>query len=246
MTLSNEDLNLIAQIDARLKHYNLIQPIDTTEGEQEQGKEWKVGEWVKVVNGGNGALAANGVIGLVMQKPSTKPSNYGGEVWEIKAAIYIDSPNGYVCGLCNGHILSKPTTEEIQAHLVAIAENKYPVGSMFKDLLLNQYKYKVLDHNFKYYSKGEIKKLSVNGFSVWLNGKWAELAPIETEQRWKPEKGQLYYYVNFTQKDKIGSFTWVPDETDVDFYELGNCFETKEAAQKAAEAIKQYLSNNKF
>jgi hypothetical protein len=36
--LPKEDLNLIAQIDARLKHYNLIQPIDTTEGEQEQGK----------------------------------------------------------------------------------------------------------------------------------------------------------------------------------------------------------------
>jgi hypothetical protein len=32
MTLPKEDLNLIAQIDARLKHYNLIEPIDTTEG----------------------------------------------------------------------------------------------------------------------------------------------------------------------------------------------------------------------
>jgi hypothetical protein len=33
MTLPKEDLNLIAQIDERLKNYNLIQPIDTTEGE---------------------------------------------------------------------------------------------------------------------------------------------------------------------------------------------------------------------
>jgi hypothetical protein len=70
--------------------------------------------------------------------------------------------------------------------------------------------------------------------------------PIETEQSWKPSKGQLYYYVNFTQKVKIGSFTWVSDEIDVDLYELGNCFETKEAAQKTAEAIKQYLSTTKF
>jgi hypothetical protein len=70
--------------------------------------------------------------------------------------------------------------------------------------------------------------------------------PIETEQRWKPEKGQLYYYVHWSQKDKIVSFTWVSDETDIDFYELGNCFKSREAAQKAAEAIKQYLSTNKF
>lgn len=70
--------------------------------------------------------------------------------------------------------------------------------------------------------------------------------PIEKQQRWQPSKGQLYYYVNFTQKVKIGSFTWVSDEIDVDLYELGNCFKTKEAAQKAAEAIKQYLSTNKF
>jgi hypothetical protein len=38
MTLPKEDLSLIAQIDARLKHYNLIQPIDTTEGEFEYRK----------------------------------------------------------------------------------------------------------------------------------------------------------------------------------------------------------------
>jgi len=74
----------------------------------------------------------------------------------------------------------------------------------------------------------------------------AEGEPIETEQRWKPEKGQLYYYINWSQKDKIGSFTWVSDETDVDFYELGNCFKTEQEAQKAAEAIKQFLSTNKF
>jgi hypothetical protein len=42
MTLPKEDLNLIAQIDARLKHYNLIQPIDTTEGEPiETEQRWK-------------------------------------------------------------------------------------------------------------------------------------------------------------------------------------------------------------
>jgi len=56
MTLPKEDLNLIAQIDARLKHYNLIQPIDTTEGEYVRcvgenpnytiGKIYPVIEWI--------------------------------------------------------------------------------------------------------------------------------------------------------------------------------------------------------
>jgi hypothetical protein len=43
MTLPKEDLNLIAKIDARLKHYNLIQPIDTTEGKPiETEQRWEV------------------------------------------------------------------------------------------------------------------------------------------------------------------------------------------------------------
>jgi hypothetical protein len=49
MTLSNEDLNLIAQIDARLKHYNLIQPIDTTECEQEHAEQEAI-EFAELLN----------------------------------------------------------------------------------------------------------------------------------------------------------------------------------------------------
>lgn len=40
--LPKEDLNLIAQIDAKLKHYNLIAPIEQVEQPKEEVKErWK-------------------------------------------------------------------------------------------------------------------------------------------------------------------------------------------------------------
>jgi hypothetical protein len=38
--LPKEDLALIAQIDARLKHYNLIDPIEQVEQPKEEVKEW--------------------------------------------------------------------------------------------------------------------------------------------------------------------------------------------------------------
>jgi DNA-binding PadR family transcriptional regulator len=78
------------------------------------------------------------------------------------------------------------------------------------------------------------------------NGELKEMLQKAEQKRWKPSEGQLYYYVKFTKKDKISSFTWVSDEADVDIYELGNCFKTEQEAQKAAEAIKQYLSTNRF
>jgi hypothetical protein len=193
--LTEQDLRRIETIEGYLRQLDMCnpeyslpqfkpyQPIDTTEGEQEQGKEWK------------------------------------------------------------------PTHEEIKAHLVAIAKKKYPVGTKFKDG--NDKQFEISETEFDYDNRENALFGRCYEFSgwvrIWDNGKWAEtIAPIETEQRWKPEKGQLYYYVNWSQKDKIGSFTWVSDETDADFYELGNCFKTEQEAQKVAEAIKQYLSTNKF
>jgi hypothetical protein len=163
--------------------------------------------------------------------------------------ITLDNQDGKSNHFATLAMLVKPSPEEIQTHLVEIAQKKYPVGTKFKNAVSNK-EIGITDGDYEYskennalYTKDKPNKVSQ---CIWCNGKWAEQAPIETEQRWKPEKGQLYYYVNWSQKDKIGSFTWVSDETDIDFYELGNCFKTKEAAQKAAEAIKQYLSTNKF
>jgi hypothetical protein len=68
--------------------------------------------------------------------------------------------------------------------------------------------------------------------------------PIETEQRWQPKLLEDYYYINDWFKVRKTNYT----HHDLDNPRIlaGNCFRTEQEAQKAAEAIKQYLSINKF
>jgi hypothetical protein len=223
MTLPKEDLNLIAQIDARLKHYNLIQPTDTTEGEPnpnvikfydkyfEKGKEWKpkVGEWVK-----------------------DKQDNCG-LVKEIKDKdnIVVDnqSPHGGLITISLEFIL-KPTDKEVETWLVSIAEKKYPVGTKFKNAVSNK-EIGITDGDYEYskennalYTKDKPNKVSQ---CIWYNGKWAELAPIETEQ-----PGEKYGVNVGANHSKF----------EVRIFGI----ESEEKANKIREAIKQYLSTNKF
>jgi hypothetical protein len=72
-----------------------------------------------------------------------------------------------------------------------------------------------------------------------------EQAPIETEQRWKPKLGEKYWVISMTFDFQIGWLLW-DNYLDDKYYKSGNCFKTEQEAQKAAEAIKQYLSTNKF
>ena len=70
--------------------------------------------------------------------------------------------------------------------------------------------------------------------------------PIETEQRWQPSYGVKYWYIGSNDGQFfVADFHWGNDDVDFVNYDTGNCFKTKEAAKKAAEAIKQYLSMNK-
>jgi hypothetical protein len=48
--LPKEDLNLIAQIDARLKHYNLIAPIEQVEQPKKQEDIEQAGNKCQIVN----------------------------------------------------------------------------------------------------------------------------------------------------------------------------------------------------
>jgi hypothetical protein len=74
-----------------------------------------------------------------------------------------------------------------------------------------------------------------------------EQAPIETEQRWKPSYGVKYWYIGSNDGQFfVADFHWGNDDVDFVNYDTGNCFKSREAAQKAAAAIKQYLSTNKF
>jgi hypothetical protein len=71
--------------------------------------------------------------------------------------------------------------------------------------------------------------------------------PIETEQRWQPSYGVKYWYIGiYDGQFFVVDFHWVNDDVDFVNHDTGNCFKSREAAQKAAEAIKQYLSTNKF
>lgn len=63
----------------------------------------------------------------------------------------------------------------------------------------------------------------------------------DVKERFKPREDQLYYYVNYYKKDSIGSFCWQGDDTDIDLYELGNCFKTEQEANEIANKIKQLL-----
>lgn len=60
----------------------------------------------------------------------------------------------------------------------------------------------------------------------------------QPEERWKPEYGEMYEYV-----DEIGDkneTSWRDDFVDRERRELGNCFKTKAEAEKAAEELKEF------
>jgi len=217
--LLKEDLNLIAQIDARLKHYNLIQPIDTTEGEQEQGKEWKFGEWAW----------------------NSYTKNFLGIITRLDlsdiAEVTLDNQNGESKIFATSTMLLKPTTEEIQAHLVEIAQKKYPVGAKIKNNGHDEStKGCGVLSNIRDYSLEDLGLWAeaTDGYCVllWSPTKgWAELAPIETEQRYEVVTALM------------------PSCDDDYMIVVSSSISTKLQKLKAeelAEAIKQYLSTNKF
>jgi hypothetical protein len=233
--MTNEDKALISDMNERLKRLEEIyfskgqeikQPIDTTEGEQEQDKEWKVGEWVKDEMGNCGLvieIIKNGDLRVDNQSP------YGGLITIGTIYVY------------------QPTTEEIQAHLVAIAEKKYPVGAKYKRMGSLEIVGEIKTKDFIYLpEKNALTEKT--GYIVWKDGKWAEIvAPIETEQRWQPSYGVKYWYIGSNDGQFfVADFHWGNDDVDFVNHDTGNCFKTEQAAQKAAEAIKQYLSTNKF
>jgi hypothetical protein len=74
-----------------------------------------------------------------------------------------------------------------------------------------------------------------------------EQAPIETEQRWKPNVNDIYWTLRFDNGRCIPErLVSIGDLYDLYRYENNNCFKSEQEAQKAAKAIKQYLSTNKF
>lgn len=59
---------------------------------------------------------------------------------------------------------------------------------------------------------------------------------IECEnERWKPKKGQKYYYC--TTEYQVLYLNWYDTKTDEELYSTYNCFQTREQAEAEAEKI---------
>ena len=59
---------------------------------------------------------------------------------------------------------------------------------------------------------------------------------IKEPTRWKPLMKQNYYYVG--NSGYVHGATWTDDYFDSDRFKIGNCFQTEEEAERAAEYLK--------
>lgn len=60
----------------------------------------------------------------------------------------------------------------------------------------------------------------------------------------KPENNETYFYISGC--GVISSYKWINDTTDNGYYEIGNCFKTKEKAEFALERIKVKTELRRF
>ena len=64
---------------------------------------------------------------------------------------------------------------------------------------------------------------------------------LSEPERWKPEEGDLYYTVH--GDGEIVEIRNADDYVDSKYLTFGNCFETRQEAEQARDAIKDLLSN---
>lgn len=57
----------------------------------------------------------------------------------------------------------------------------------------------------------------------------------ECDEMWKPEKGEMFYYLN--SYNIAISETWDASYSDAEHYNIYNCFKTREQAEQEAEKI---------
>ena len=270
-TLQPSDYDLIDKlIEDKLKHYKLIEPIDTTEGEYVRCVEWN-GELYtagKIYHVVNGIIIDNrgfndDYADLIKHQPFFEPATYAeflaqeqGKKWKPKVGEWVKSSEINELGvitaffeydMCvgvnsqDGHtdmwhysILTKPTTEEIQSHLVAIAEKKGYKPNVYIRSGKGAFKNLIEDGANFHYTKGMLMHGSILIWCVELG--WATIlptetiAPIETEQRWRVE---VMLRAGYRDDVKI-------------VVTLNDGFISESSGRQLAEAIKQYLSTNKF
>ena len=74
---------------------------------------------------------------------------------------------------------------------------------------------------------------TIDKFPNILN-EWFE--EIKESTRWKPETDQKYYFIRTS--GYVYDSIWTNDSIDDGRFEIGNCFETKEEAERAVEYLK--------
>lgn len=61
---------------------------------------------------------------------------------------------------------------------------------------------------------------------------------IKESNRWKPDENQKYYFLD--SNGLVYDSIWADDSIDHSRFEIGNCFQTKEEAEKAVERLKAW------
>lgn len=61
---------------------------------------------------------------------------------------------------------------------------------------------------------------------------------IKESNRWKPDENQKYYFLD--SNGLVYDSIWADDSIDHSRFEIGNCFQTKEEAEKAVEKLKAW------
>lgn len=62
---------------------------------------------------------------------------------------------------------------------------------------------------------------------------------LKKNDMYTPKYGEIYYYI--TGPCKVTYYIWKDKELDWEYRNVGNCFQTKEEAEIAAERVKKTL-----
>lgn len=108
---------------------------------------------------------------------------------------------------------------------------------------MNKYKCKCTDANCKLESN---KRPTFCTYYSHISPDWQlvnaevpNLENVEVKERWKPRKGERYFFICDIGFVKFNY--WDNDVVDHDYYKFGNCFKTEEEAQRASEMVRKFL-----
>lgn len=66
------------------------------------------------------------------------------------------------------------------------------------------------------------------------------------DYKWKPNYREVYYHIDYSLDIQINSLVWYGDALDEIYFSNGNCFKTKEEAQKYADKFFEILKERKL